>query len=64
MNEFEQYLSDKKIDSAAFKAHEPERWQEWYELFATSHPNSFTAQKLFLINKIRLKYHKISTNLK
>lgn len=55
METFEEYLR-KKIDGAAFAQHEPQRWQEFQELFAQMHPNSFTAQKLFLINTIRRNY--------
>lgn len=53
---FEEYLISKKIDSAAFQAHEPTVWESWKEEFAQLHPNSFTAQKLYLINPIRRKY--------
>jgi len=56
MQEFEEYLTGKKIDAAAFKQHEPEMWEEWLQLFTEVHPNSFTQQKLFLINPIRRKY--------
>ena len=54
--DFEAYLVSKKIDSAAFRQYEPERWQEFSTLFNEVHPNSFTAQKLYLINPIRRKY--------
>jgi len=53
---FEEFLSGKKIDSAAFRAAEPERWQEWSQLFLQVSPASFTAQKLYLINPTRRKY--------
>jgi hypothetical protein len=53
---FEKYLSDKKIDGSAFKAAEPGLWEEWKREFDQLHPNSFTAQKLYLINNIRRKY--------
>jgi hypothetical protein len=53
---FEEYLSGKKIDSAAFKAAEADRWKEWENEFAQFHPDSFTLQKLNLINLIRRKY--------
>jgi hypothetical protein len=53
---FEEYLSGKKIDSAAFKAAEANRWREWENEFAQLHPDSFTLQKLNLINPIRRKY--------
>lgn len=53
---FEEYLTSKKIDSAAFKAAEPARWKEWNDLFDQLSPQSFTAQKLYLINPTRRKY--------
>jgi hypothetical protein len=53
---FEEYLISKKIDSAAFKAAEPVRWQEWEQLFSTMSAESFTSQKLYLINPIRRKH--------
>lgn len=53
---FEEYLTSKKIDSAAFKAAEPKRWQEWCSLFEQMSAQSFTVQKLYLINPIRRKY--------
>jgi hypothetical protein len=53
---FEEYLSGKKIDSVAFKAAEADRWKEWESEFAQLHPDSFTLQKLYLINPIRRKY--------
>jgi hypothetical protein len=56
MQEFEEYLKSKKIDTAAFKEQAPEMWQEWLHLFQEVHPNSFTQQKLFLINPVRRKY--------
>lgn len=53
---FEEYLIGKKIDSTAFKTNEPARWNEWETEFAQLHPDSFTLQKLNLINPIRRKY--------
>jgi hypothetical protein len=52
----EAYLLSKKIDSAAFLKAEPELWKLWSTEFESMHPNSFTAQKLYLINPIRRKY--------
>ena len=54
--EFEEYLIGKKIDPAKFKKGEPSTFEELSELFSQVHPNSFTQQKLFLINPIRRKY--------
>ncbi len=56
LTDFEQFLANKRIDSTAFKKSEPGLWQELKDLFQQVHPNSFTAQKLFLINGIRRKY--------
>ena len=53
---FDEYLINKKIDSAAFKAAEPSRWKEWQDLFGQLSEQSFTAQKLYLINPVRRKY--------
>ncbi|MFN8347203.1 MAG: hypothetical protein U0X91_19530 [Spirosomataceae bacterium] len=53
---FEQFLIIKKIDITAFRQHESERFHEWETLFAQLHPESFAAQKKFLINDIRRKY--------
>ncbi|WP_323757714.1 hypothetical protein [Roseivirga sp.] len=50
---FETYLKDKKIDSAAFQKGQPEQWSKFKALYDQMHPNSFTAQKLYLINPIR-----------
>lgn len=53
---FEEYLISKKIDSARFKEAEPEVWHAWKIEFDQMHPNSFTVQKLNLINPVRRKY--------
>ena len=55
---FEEYLASKKIDTLAFGQHEPERFEEWTHLFVQLHPESFTAQKKFLLNDLRKKYPK------
>ncbi|MEO9475133.1 MAG: hypothetical protein ABJG41_06350 [Cyclobacteriaceae bacterium] len=56
MTEFQTYLADKKIDAEKFKKNEPEVYAEYETQFMQLHPNSFTAQKLFVINKIRRNY--------
>ena len=53
---FEDYLASKKIDSGAFKMAEPDVWANWKNEFEQVHPNSFTLQKLNLINPMRRKY--------
>ncbi|HEY8511558.1 MAG TPA: hypothetical protein VIL31_06340 [Cyclobacteriaceae bacterium] len=54
---FEEYLVGKKIDPALFRQGDPELWSSWEREFEQMHPASFTAQKLYLINAIRRKYH-------
>jgi hypothetical protein len=53
---FEEYLSSKKIDSDAFRNAEPVVWETWKRELEQMHPNSFTIQKLNLINPVRRKY--------
>ncbi len=53
---FDEYLSEKKIDSAKYKHAEPAQYEEFLKIFDQMHPESFTQQKLFLINKIRRAY--------
>lgn len=53
---FEEYLTAKKIDSKDFYSNERNLWESWKSEFQQMHPNSFTAQKLYLINPIRRKY--------
>lgn len=54
--DFNTYLNTKKIDALKFKASEPELYKKLELVFVETHPASFTAQKLFLINPIRRKY--------
>lgn len=54
--EFAEYLRGKKIDEEAFARSDPDHYQEFKLLFAQLHPESLTAQKLFLINQIRRRY--------
>ena len=53
---FEDYLINKKIDLEFFQKAEPALFENWKKEFAQMHPNSFSAQKLYLINPIRRKY--------
>jgi hypothetical protein len=53
---FEEYLISKKIDGEAFFKAEPVMFNTWKKEFEQMHPNSFTVQKLNLINPIRRKY--------
>ncbi len=50
---FDEYLESKKIDSKKYKTAEPGQYAEFEKIFNQVHPESFTQQKLFLINKIR-----------
>lgn len=54
---FEEYLINKKIDPQKFEQGEPQTFQSFKSLYEVVHPKSFTSQKLFLINKIRRKFH-------
>ena len=53
---FEEYLLQKKIDASLFQRTEPTRYAEWQKEFVQVHPESFTAQKKFLLNDTRRKY--------
>ncbi len=53
---FNDYLIKKKIDPQAFSQGESDRFNEFKELYDQVHPDSFTAQKLFFINKIRRSF--------
>jgi hypothetical protein len=53
---FEQYLLSKKIDAKSFELAEKSLFDSWKSEFEKMHPNSFTVQKLNLINPIRRKY--------
>ena len=53
---FEEYLIEKKIDAKKFKRSESELFDSFEKLFLQIHPNSFTAQKLFLINDLRRRF--------
>jgi len=53
---FTDYLISKKIDQEAFQKAEPVLFEIWKTEFEQMHPNSFTAQKLYLINPLRRKY--------
>ena len=53
---FEEYLIEKRIEEKAFRKAEVNLCDTWKAEFEQMHPNSFTAQKLYLINPIRRKY--------
>jgi len=54
--DFKEYLANKKIDSDAYKASEPDQWEAFATIFEQMHPKSFTLQKLNLINGIRRQF--------
>lgn len=56
MTEFEEYLTGKRIDPERFKKKRPGQYQEFERIFLQVHPNSFTSQKLFLINQVRREF--------
>ncbi len=58
---FEEYLKSKRIDSVRFRQAESDLWESWKREFDQMHPNSFTVQKLNLINPVRRKYTLIAT---
>jgi hypothetical protein len=53
---FEKYLEEKNIDSEKFLWGNPEQFQELKVIFNQMNPESFTAQKKFLLNPLRRKY--------
>ncbi len=57
---FSEYLLQKKIDEAAFREGDPDRYAEWKELFEQVHPESFTLQKKFYLNDIRRRFQLLS----
>lgn len=56
MSDFQEYLSAKKIDSQSFETEAKKVFDEWQGHFEQMSSESFTAQKLFLINNIRRKF--------
>jgi hypothetical protein len=56
MNNFESFLQHKKIDPSRFKKRKPSQYEAFEALFEKVHPDSFVAQKLFLINAIRREF--------
>ena len=54
---FKEYLEKKKIDPGKFAKAEPGNFKKLKAFFNEVHPESFTMQKKFLINDLRLKYH-------
>jgi hypothetical protein len=55
--DFEDFLKQKKIDPRTFREGDPGLWNDFKIIYDQVHPDSFTAQKLFQINRIRRRYH-------
>ena len=53
---FKDYLHNKKIDAMAFAQARPGEYADLKKEFDQIHPDSFTAQKLFIINPIRREF--------
>ena len=53
---FSEYCTSKKIDPSKFKSEDNKLWAELESIFNQMHPNSFTAQKKFLINGTRRRF--------
>lgn len=53
---FEEYCISKKIDPVKFQQFDSQRFAEWSTIFSEAGPESFTQQKLFLINPVRRLY--------
>ena len=56
MMRFDEYLISKKIDPGQFSKHDAKQYATWEAEYAQLHPESFTAQKKFLINAVRRRY--------
>ena len=56
--DFNEFLDKKNIDFLKFQQNEPSIYSDWKELFCLVHPDSFIAQKKFLINNIRRRFLK------
>lgn len=61
--EFDNYLLSKKIDPALFKMGDTKQYESFKVLFDQMHPESFTQQKLFLINKLRRAYQLLAEDM-
>jgi hypothetical protein len=55
---FDEFLDSKKIDALSFRQQEPVMFADWENNFNQIHPNSFSSQKLYLINAIRRRFAK------
>jgi len=53
---FEEDLTKRRIDVAAFATGEPDRFAEWREMYAQMHPNSFYISVKMVLNDVRRKF--------
>lgn len=53
---FEDYLQTKKINLQTFQTGNPQQFSQWQQAFSQMHPDSFTEQFKFQINKTRRLY--------
>jgi hypothetical protein len=53
---FEDYLQTKKINLQTFQTGNPQQFSLWQQAFSQMHPDSFTEQFKFQINKTRRLY--------
>ncbi len=53
---FDEYLIQKKIDKNLFLKAKPQVFEEWKTLFEQVHPDSFTNQMKFHLNRIRREF--------
>lgn len=60
---FDDYLISKKIDGTKFQADDAKQYADLKLIFDQMHSKSFTQQKLFLINPLRIKYSLTEENI-
>ena len=53
---FEQYLTKRRVNVAAFAAAEPQRFAEWQNWFGQMHPESFYMLVKMVLNDVRRNY--------
>lgn len=53
---FEEYLTKRRVNVAAFAAGEPQRFAEWQHWFGQMHPDSFYVMVKMVLNDVRRNY--------
>jgi len=53
---FEEDLTKKRVDVAAFAAGDPDRFAEWRQMYAQMHPNSFYISVKMVLNDVRRRF--------